>query len=252
MKRDTSDSVRTRAVGIVVPVHDEERRLGDAVRALETAILALEDHDLAVRVVIVLDACRDTSVDVAEWWRSCTGRGTRFLVTVVHCEVRNVGRARAIGCNVLLEEFSDLDVDAVWLATTDADSQVPPEWLQRQVAQHERGADVWAGRVAVADWPTHRRHIASLWQSMYDAERYPIHGASLGFNAGWYVAVGGFSSRRTGEDRALYEELRAKGATVHHDSVVRVITSARRRARAPEGFAAALTRIEAWTTAGAG
>ncbi len=251
MKSEVFTVSRTRAVGVVVPIHNEERRLGQALLALEAALECLGRRLGNQRVVLVLDSCRDSSREIAESWRQFPSRHRGFKVTVVECEVKNVGRARAIGCQTLLQEFAPEDPSNVWIATTDADSQVPQEWLASQIALHERGVDVWAGRVAVIDWPLHRRHIAALWQRMYDAERHPIHGANLGFNAGWYVAVGGFPGRRSSEDRGLYEALRANGARIHHDAKHRVVTSARRRARAPEGFAAALTRIESSMVAGA-
>lgn len=242
---------RTRAVGVVVPVHNEEERLGAALRALEAALDCVASRGVALHVVIVLDACSDESEAIAELWRRGDRGPRNFGVTVVRCDVKNVGSARAMGCRVVLQEFADVGFEFVWIATTDADSRVPAEWLRRQVARHDRGADAWAGRVAVDDWPPHRRHVADLWQRLYDAERGPVHGASLGFNAAWYVAVGGFLPLATGEDRGLLGALRLRGAVIDHDSSARVSTSARRRARAPRGFAAALTRIESSLSEGA-
>jgi cellulose synthase/poly-beta-1,6-N-acetylglucosamine synthase-like glycosyltransferase len=246
-----SSETRTRAVGVVVPVHNEERRLGGTLAALEASLAEVEDRGLELCVAIVLDACDDHSTTIAKTWqRTCQGKA--FEVLVVECDARNVGKARAIGCSAVLEAFGDADRSRIWLTTTDADSQVPPQWLGRQVDKHNDGVDVWAGRVVVVEWPQQRRHIASLWQANYDAERRPIHGASLGFNAEYYERAGGFPPLTSSEDRALYRELRARGAVIFHDSTARVATSARRRARAPEGFAAALTRIEESIAASAG
>ena len=76
----------------------------------------------------------------------------------------------------------------------------------------------------------------------------PIHGANLGFNAQKYLSVGGFRSIPTGEDRALVSDLIASGAKAHFDSSVRVMTSDRRQARAPDGFASVLTRLDSSLT----
>jgi hypothetical protein len=60
-----------------------------------------------------------------------------------------------------------------------------------------------------------------------------------------YVDAGGFTARVTGEDRALYHAIVARGARTHHDSVAKVVTSGRRQGRAPMGFSFALTSVEA-------
>jgi hypothetical protein len=234
---------RTGAVGVVIPVHNEERRLGDSLSAIETSLSVVDRPGLRLCVAIVLDTCDDRSKAIAETWQRASQQSA-FEVVVVECDARNVGIARAKGCDAVLAALGDIDRSRVWLTTTDADSQVPPQWLSRQVDKHDDGIDVWAGRVVVVEWPRQRRHIASLWQARYDAERRPIHGASLGFNAKCYERAGGFPPLASSEDRALFHELRARGAIICHDSTARVATSARRRARAPEGFSSALTRIE--------
>jgi hypothetical protein len=96
----------------------------------------------------------------------------------------------------------------------------------------------------VSDDDPHRRELLSRWQRHYDAERHPIHGASLGFNGAKYLVAGGFSSIETGEDRALLHALVDAGASAFYDATVPVVTSARRRARAPHGFAAAIESFD--------
>jgi hypothetical protein len=146
---------------------------------------------------------------------------------------------------VLLRNLRGVNPDRVWLATTDADSRVPRRWLRAQLLQHEAGYDVWAGRVRVTDWALHRRVLQSRWQREYESEHQPIHGANLGFNAGRYLSAGGFPPLRTGEDRALVRAMAARGAECCFDDSLRVITSARRESRAPQGFSHALNLIEA-------
>ena len=131
----------------------------------------------------------------------------------------------------------------IWLATTDADSRVPPGWLAAQLAAHEFGADVWTGRVTVEDWSPYEEETARLWNEAYDAEQMPVHGASLGFNAQMYLDAGGFASLGTGEDRALHQAILAVGGRALEDMELRVITSGRRLARAPLGFAHALSSL---------
>jgi hypothetical protein len=153
-----------------------------------------------------------------------------------------------MGCDSLLQFFRKTPASRIWLATSDADSYVPRDWLSAQLSQRVVGADAWVGRVSVRDWTSHSSETSVQWQRQYDSECRPIHGANLGFAADWYLAAGGFLAMSTGEDRAIVEALLGVGATVHFDSVTRVTTSSRRHARAPQGFAAALQHIEAAAT----
>jgi cellulose synthase/poly-beta-1,6-N-acetylglucosamine synthase-like glycosyltransferase len=233
-----------RRVGVVIPVCNEELLLRRSLVALERSLLDVTNHGFRARVVVVLDSCRDASADIAREWKERAHRSSAFDVTLIDFEGENVGRARALGCDVFLDDVTAEDLAEIWIATTDADSRVPAHWLRTQLREHNLGADAWAGRVAVTDWPRHRLAGAAAWQRAYDAEARPIHGASLGVVAAKYVEVGGFPSLRTGEDRALCAALIAHGAHVHYDSSAPVVTSARRHARAPEGFASALTRFD--------
>jgi len=236
--------IRTLALGVVMPVHNEEELLGDALISLDEAFVEIRELGLDIKAAVVLDDCQDASADVVAQWerRHCN---QRHLVTTVvrQCSANSVGVARGLGCATLLDEWSQMDPSRIWLATTDADSRVPRDWISAQLERHESGIDLWSGRVCVEDWSLHPSDTASTWQSEYEAEPNPIHGANLGFNAGAYVATGGFLPTRTGEDRALHQAIAAMGAVSHSDSTIRVVTSARRIARAPFGFSHALTII---------
>jgi hypothetical protein len=231
---------RTQAVGVVVPVHNEAKLLGNALTGLGESFIALRDAKILTHLAIVFDACRDASVSVAsEWVDQMSPRG--FLtVSTINCEANNVGIARNLGCEAILDYWIEIDVASIWIATTDADSRVPRAWLRAQVRHHDAGVDVWAGRVSVRESEPHHREVVSRWQREYDAELQPIHGASLGFNAEKYLSVGGFPALATGEDRALLHSMLESGVQAYFDSSHRVLTSARRRARAPHGFAETL------------
>lgn len=236
--------VRTSAVGVVVPVHNEQTLLGASLASLVAAFDELRRWNLSLKIVVVLDSCSDASQEVAQWCRRNLQRdGSPLDLSLVTCHVKNVGFARGLGCATVLAEWATITPSSIWLATTDADSQVPPDWLSAQISQHEMGIDHWSGRVAVRDWTDHRRETRLRWQAEYEKERHPIHGASLGFNAGAYVSAGGFKALKTGEDRALHRAFLAQGSRAHYDSTTRVVTSSRRRARAPFGFAHALELV---------
>jgi hypothetical protein len=139
----------------------------------------------------------------------------------------------------LLRLTAPRDPAAVWLATTDADTVVPPGWLQRQLRYAGQGWDVVLGTVTVADWDGHPSHVPAAFDALYefgDGPHQHVHGANLGIRASAYLAAGGFRSLRTAEDHALLAAATEAGCSVLQASDITVETSARRRARAPLGF----------------
>jgi glycosyltransferase involved in cell wall biosynthesis len=237
--------LRTKAVGVVVPVHNEAALLGDALDALKVAFTHLRNTGIPSLLTLVFDSCDDKSVDVArQWTRGLSGR-TALSVSAIISDARNVGVARSVGCAATLDHFHDQSPEHVWIATTDADSRVPRTWISEQIRHHEKGIDAWAGRVSL-DGEGTRSDTLRRWQRAYDREIDPVHGASLGFNGAKYLAVGGFSPLETGEDRALLSALAASRATTHFDSSLRVLTSMRNQGRAPHGFAEAIHGFDSW------
>jgi len=208
-------------IGVVVPANNEEAAIGRCLDALTVAARHAALGGEEVRIVVVLDSCDDRTESIVR------DRGIGCL----QGEMRNVGAARALGARSLI------DAGARWLAFTDADSEVAPDWIARQL---EARAEAVCGVVAVVDWSEHSADIRAEYESRYtDAEGHRhIHGASLGVATHAYLKAGGFSPLRSSEDVALVERLSAIGADIRWTNSVRVHTSARRMARAPHGFAA--------------
>ena len=71
-----------------------------------------------------------------------------------------------------------------------------------------------------------------------------VHGANMGFSAVAYRQCGGFAPLATGEDVALIQAMHGAGMQVARLASPRVMTSARRHARAPHGFSEFLRRLE--------
>ena len=214
------------AVGVVVPAHDEETLLPACLAALRDAASALR---LPVHVVVVADACTDQTAAMAR------ATGAR----VIGIRARRVGAARAAGMRELLRLTSGADPAAVWLATTDADTLVPPDWLRRQLDYANAGWDVVLGTVTVTDWDGHPPHVPVAFAERYAFGSGPhphVHGANLGIRASAYLAAGGFPPLRTAEDHALLAAATRAGCMVAQASDIAVETSGRRLARAPRGF----------------
>lgn len=227
-----------RAVGVIVPAHNEQRLLPSCLASLRRAMRAL--GGTPVHLIVVADACRDRTAHVAR-------RGGAAVVTI---GARSVGAARAAGVRAMLRRTGHLDPADVWLATTDADTLVPACWLRQQAHHANQGWDAVAGTVQVTDWSGYRPAVRSAFRERYAAglsRQPPVHGANLGFRAAAYLKAGGFPDAPTAEDHALVAALTSAGGRVLRTPAVSVVTSARREARAPRGFSHYLAELDAAT-----
>jgi glycosyltransferase involved in cell wall biosynthesis len=221
------------AAGVVVPAHNEEALLPACLAALRRTASALQ---VPVHLVVVADSCSDRTAAVAQAGNA----------TVISLQARRVGAARAAGMRELLRLTSGLDPSAVWLATTDADTLVPPGWLPRQLEYANAGWDVVLGTVTVADWQGHPPHVPIAFEESYafgSGSHTHVHGANLGIRASAYLAAGGFRPLRTAEDHALLAAATEAGCPVVQAGDITVETSGRRLARAPRGFSSLLRNL---------
>jgi glycosyltransferase involved in cell wall biosynthesis len=223
------------SVGVIVPAHNEQRLLPSCLASLRRAALALR---MSVHLVVVADACRDRTVQIAQ----------HSGAAVVTIAARSVGAARAAGVREVLRRTGHRDPADVWLATTDADTLVPGYWLRRQLRYANRGWDAVAGTIRVTDWSGYPPGTRSRFQQRYAAGTGPhshVHGANLGFRAAAYLRAGGFTDTPTAEDHAIVAALIATGSRVYRTRALTVVTSARRTARAPHGFSGYLAQLDA-------
>ncbi len=208
-------------IAVVVPAHNERDLLPGCLHSLGQG---------PVEIIVVADACTDDTAAVA--------RAAGATVLVI--DARNVGRARAAGMRHALRHGPA----GLWLATTDADSRVPPGWLRWHLAHFAAGADLLAGTVAVDDWSGWPVELPAAYDALYDAAPAPhVHGANLGVSATAYLAAGGFPPVGHDEDRGLIDAVSRVGGRVVVDPSCPVATSARADGRAPLGFAAHLNGL---------
>jgi glycosyltransferase involved in cell wall biosynthesis len=221
-------------VGVVVPARDEQELLPACLASLAVAAGRLS---IPTRIVVALDRCSDRSAEVVA---GCRADG--LAVRSVPVTRPGVGAARAAGMRALLAECRS---DRLWLATTDADSRVPADWLVRQLAHVRRGAEVVVGTVRVADWSEQPSDVPERFAAAYRPQpgHRHRHGANLAFSRARYCAAGGFAELAQDEDVELIGRLEALGSAVVWAADLPVITSARRVGRAPGGFAGYLAQL---------
>ncbi|MEU9978761.1 glycosyltransferase [Streptomyces sp. NPDC051014] len=224
--------MKPRALAVLLPAHNEEKRLPRALEAINVAALHPALRQVRTITVVAADSCEDGTAEAA----------ARANSLVVRVEGRNVGLARSAAARRALEI---LDGPAgVWFASTDADSVVPADWLGFQYARACEGWDAVVGTVTVTHWPHRRARLAARHQLLYTASRplygpwrHPhVHGANLGVSAQAYAAVGGFPPLPVSEDRGLVAALSAGKHRVLRTAECPVATSGRLHPRAADGF----------------
>jgi hypothetical protein len=122
---------------------------------------------------------------------------------------------------------------------------VPVNWLAIQIEHARAGAEVVVGTVTVADWRERPDHIRVRANAEYQARPHRhVHGANLSFSAAAYEATAGLPDLQVHEDVSLVAAFEANGEAIAWALDLAVVTSARRSARAPRGFASYLTALE--------
>ncbi|MGB9482857.1 MAG: glycosyltransferase [Candidatus Dormiibacterota bacterium] len=219
------------ALGVVVPARNEEELLPRCLDALERAVAELS---LPVLVVVVLDDCRD---------RSAATVGGRPHFMVLELQARNVGRARAAGFEAVLRWSAATPPEQLWLASTDADSTVPEDWLRVQLESAQEGFEAVLGTVRVVDWTGRPAEVAARFSAQYQGndEHRHVHGANMGMTAAAYLAAGGVPPLALSEDQGLARSL--AGRRTLRTGRIPVTTSARVRSRARGGFAGYLDAL---------
>jgi glycosyltransferase involved in cell wall biosynthesis len=221
---------------VVVPAHDEERLLPECLASIKRAVARVEEAPDAPRlaITVVLDACTDRSAEVV------AEHGVEGLAVDVRC----VGRARAAGVARAARSAVGLSPDRVWVAMTDADSQVPPTWLTAQIDLAGRGVELMVGRVHPEGDDLPAGVLARWWRLHHTPTHLPIHGANLGFTLGAYRRAGGFPPIAEHEDVAFVRAALAAGCAWTQEGPW-VRTSARTVGRVAGGFAGYLRALAA-------
>ena len=217
-----------RRIAVVVPAADEQDTVAACLQALTDAAAQV---DCAVRIVVVLDACADATASVVAGFPA---------VGTVTSSARNVGAARRLGTAEVLR--GEQRPEELLLASTDADSRVPTDWLTGLV-RTSRHADLVLGTVVPEDGLA--PDVATAWLHRHDLRdgHAHVHAANLAIRADAYLAIGGWQPLAAGEDEDLVARAVAAGLRVHRSAAHPVRTSTRAFGRAPRGFSSYLRAL---------
>jgi GT2 family glycosyltransferase len=228
-------------LAVILPAADEQDHIADSLKAIDAARLHLKDgaagRRVHVKVIVVLDDCHDATADIV---------ARHSGVFAMTSTARNVGAARGLGTDHAVEHADD--PRTMWLANTDADSRVPPDWLTQMVAHAEQGVDLILGTVR----PGHGLPLAvqQAWFNRHHLREghSHVHGANLSIRASTYLAIGGWQPLPSGEDVDLAYRAIQSGARVKRTAAIPVVTSSRTDGRAPYGFSSYLRNLNRLTT----
>ena len=130
-------------VSVVIPAFNEERYLGACLRALHKQTYPADHYEM----IVVNNASTDATATVAR----------RHGAHVVWEPQRGIARARQAGFRAAKGEI---------IASTDADTVVPPDWIERIVTDFEAHPE-WGGLYGPVHWPEGQLHERLIM-------RYPI------------------------------------------------------------------------------
>lgn len=222
-------------VAVLIPARDEEELLPRCLRSILIATAALRAL-VRSEVIVVADTSVDRTSQIASGILKSHG-------SVVNVSVGTVGTARRLAARYVLTRNRG-PLSRLWLANTDADCVVPPNWIVNQLRLAESGIEAIAGTINVDSFEEHEPEVAERFRTSYliakDGTHTHVHGANLSVRADAYCRAGGWTDLRTAEDHDLWRRLIRTGARTASTARIEVVTSGRRVGRAPDGFAAAL------------
>lgn len=196
-----------------------------------------------------LDGCTDASARILR----AAAHDLPYSIMIASGSKRgqsNAGRARRAALALGLDALGNRDGV---LLTTDADSVPADDWVARNM-EALASADMVAGRIVRAGTPSPMQDRLEAYLDALHAFRRQLDpvdwegpathhftgGASLGFRASAYRALGGFAPVASGEDARIVDDASRLGLRVRRDPACTVTTSARREGRAEGGLALAL------------
>jgi hypothetical protein len=243
-----------RPVVVAIPAKDEADRISACLRALAGGPLAPD------AVVLLANNCTDDTCAVAAALMPELPYALHIRHHLFSPALANAGNAR----RAAMQWAADLAGPHGLLLTTDADTNVMPKWVQRNVTALLQGAELVCGRVRLdaaeaAIIPPNLWEDDALEQSLTElldqladrldpdpADPWPRHteasGASLAVSVEAYIRAGGVPAMASGEDRAFVHALARVDARIRHDPSIIVVTSGRLDGRASGGMAETIRR----------
>lgn len=198
-------------ISVVVPAYNEEEYIGPTLEAL-----LQQDFKGSYEIIVVDNGSTDRTAEI------CRSHG----VKVVYEPRKGVAHARQTGC---------MQAQADIIATTDADTIVPPDWLSYifEAFRSTPNMVAFGGLYRLSDGPTFHRLGTRVWLPLFCVlDNWLIGGGLLGCNMSMrrkaFLACGGFNVQlKWNEDGEIARRIRRHGK-IEIDRKFIVYTSGRR------------------------
>lgn len=254
---------------IIIPAKDEADTLPAALHALAMQVdgqgRVLPSR--SVEVLVLANNCQDATAQIA---RNFAAHHPDLVVHVAEITLpaseAHVGRARRLLMDDACRRLELVGHPGAFIASTDADTQVAPDWLAATAAELAAGADAVGGRILMTGanpaCPVRRCQLRDatyqLLRTQLETQLDPVahdpwprhhqhFGASLAVTAAAYRLVGGLPVVPHLEDEALYQLLLLYDLRVRHSPAVRVFTSGRQQGRVEVGLS---WQLREWASLG--
>ncbi len=246
---------------VAIPVKDEASRIGRCLGALASQVdpSGATIAEGSFGVMLLLNNCQDDTANAVSGLMAALPFPIRVWEHDLPPGSQHAGAARRLAMDAAAAWLAESDNSKGAILTTDADTQVAPDWIARQLVGFASGIDAIAGHI-LEDPEEFRRLPMALRQREQMERRYdqllaeiewhldpiaddpwPRHrmvaGASFGVTLDAYLAVGRLPLQPTGEDRALGRKLLLHDRRLRHAPDVTVTTSCRLLGRAAGGMA---------------
>ncbi len=257
---------------VIIPAKNEADHLPAAFDALRLQIdltgkpLASEEYE----VIVLINNSTDDSLTVVEQYRRAH---PRFRLLVIHRDFESddahIGNVRRMLMNEASARLRFAARSEGLILSTDADTEVSPDWIAQNWKEIRSGAEAVGGRIQLRTSElshlAHRtreiqlldeqyRLLVAWLEDRYDPQAHdpwPRHhqhfGGSLAVTVSAYEKVGGLPPERTLEDLAFYRLLVRNDVRFRHSPDVLVRTSPRLQGRTEIGLAEQLT---CWAASG--
>lgn len=226
-----------KVISIIIPCKDDAKLLAECLRCVHNSILDVPSSlGIVINAFVVIEGKAGfiEAVAVASDWG--------FLALPAD-KAKGPGEVRHAGA-VQAETYKPVHAKEHYLLFTDADSEVPLDWVWRHYKnlQHHDSS-----------WGSVRLPLGSPFTTAFEKARSEgkldnrLFEQNCAVEATAYEAAGGFQSGRN-EGPSLLRRLRARGYTEVRTPMA-VITSDRREGRVSGGFAEALmalTKTREW------
>jgi len=239
---------------VAIPARDEADRIGACIQAFARQTWRPD------AVLLLLNNCTDLSETIARNLSATLPFALRIVCHTFPPADANAGNARRLAMQLADEIAGPAGV----LLTTDADTVVADDWVEKALRALSAGADVVCGRIDVdpvdaALIPWNLRADDALECELAElldriafvldpepADPWPRHteaaGANIAVTAAAFRRTGGIPPVATGEDRAFIKLLARMDARIRHDPTVRATVSGRIYGRAEGGMADTMRR----------